>query len=496
MVTVVGAGPVGLTLAALLGRRGWRVRVVERRASASRLPRAVHLDDQAARILDAAGVMADLAPRTEPMDAYEWQAADGRVLLRLQTDTPLGRSGWPASSMFAQPDLEDLLERRLDQLATVRVERGRRVDTLDELGEGWVVACDGARSTVRSLLGVEMEDDGFHFDWLIVDVVLDAERRWVPLNVQICDPARPTTAVSGGPGRRRWEFMCLPGEDVATLDTEESAWKLLAPWDLHAGNATLERHAVYRFEARLAKTWRVGKVLLAGDAAHQMPPFAGQGLCAGLRDAANLAWKLDLVLSGRAGQHILDSYGSERLAQVRVEIDFSVDLGRIICVLDPVEAATRDQEMSAAAALSGPIAPPPPPPLGPGVLLEGDPHAGHLGVQGTWPGDDGARFDDVVGRGWVLYERSGDPAGVDGDGAGGSHDRMVGAPDATLPVWWAQLDGRSVDISQGPELYQQWFCELDADAVLVRPDFVVFGTARGPDAAASLIAALRRSLVG
>jgi hypothetical protein len=290
--------------------------------------------------------------------------------------------------------------------------------------------------------------------------------------------------------------MCLPGEDVATLDTEESAWQLLAPWDLHAENARLERHAVYRFEARLAQMWRVGNAFLAGDAAHQMPPFAGQGLCAGLRDAANLAWKLDLVLSGRAGEHILDSYGSERAAQVRVEIDFSVDLGRIICVTDPVAAATRDQDMGAAAALSGPIAPPPPPPLGPGVLLDGDPHAGHLGVQGSWPTDGDLRFDDVVGRGWVLYERSGAPAGADGDGAGGSHDGTVGEPDATLSVWWAQLDGRSVDISQGPELYQRWLRELDADAVLVRPDFVVFGTARGPHAAASLIAALRRSLVG
>ena len=151
---------------------------------------------------------------------------------------------------------------------------------------------------ITDLAGLPVNDLGFFFDWLIVDVVLEAPRVFDPMNVQICDPIRPTTAVSGGPGRRRWEFMCLPGERLEDLDDATRAWDLLADWDVHPGNAQLERQSVYTFQARYAARWRDGRVFVAGDAAHQMPPFAGQGMCAGIRDAANLAWKLDLVLAG------------------------------------------------------------------------------------------------------------------------------------------------------------------------------------------------------
>ena len=213
--------------------------------------------------------------------------------------------------MFHQPALEAALERRAGDLG-VEIRRGCAVAGLSQhqdvvalaTGDGevvegrYVVGCDGANSTIRTLLDVPVTELGFFYDWLIVDVVLRHERVFDPINLQVCDPARPTTVVSGGPGRRRWEFMRL---DHETLDELESrAWELLEPWDVRPDNATLERRAVYTFAARYAERWRSGRVLLAGDAAHQMPPFAGQGMCAGVRDAANLAWKLDLVLSGSA----------------------------------------------------------------------------------------------------------------------------------------------------------------------------------------------------
>src|SRR5262249_33963339 len=153
---------------------------------------------------------------------------------------------------------------------------------------------------------------------------------------------RPTTLVSGGPGRRRWEFMRLPGEDVDELNRVDTAWRLLAPWGVHPDNAELERHTVYRFQARWVDTWRKGRVLLAGDAAHQMPPFAGQGMCSGIRDASNLAWKLDLVLAERAPAALLDTYPSERIPHVAAVIDFSMALGKVICIADAAEAAARD----------------------------------------------------------------------------------------------------------------------------------------------------------
>nr|WP_316745582.1 FAD-dependent monooxygenase [Streptomyces sp. MK7] len=162
-------------------------------------------------------------------------------------------------------------------------------------------------------------DLGFKYDWLVLDVMpRDRDRAWTPRNLQLCDPARPTTAVVGGPGRRRWEFMRLPGEPMAELQQAETAWKLLEPWDLHPDNATLERQTVYAFQARWADSWRDGRLLLAGDAAHQMPPFAGQGLCSGLRDAINLSWKLDLVLSGKADDSLLDTHTTERCQHLQM----------------------------------------------------------------------------------------------------------------------------------------------------------------------------------
>ncbi len=219
---------------------------------------------------------------------------------------------------------------------TVETDGGGRRDTVRAR---FVVGCDGANSTVRDLVDVGVTDLGFFYDWLIVDLVLHEPRVFDPINVQICEPSRPTTMVSGGPGRRRWEFMRLPHETVDELDDEAKAWQLLEPWDVTAENATLERHAVYRFQARWADRWRTGNVLLAGDAAHQMPPFAGQGMCSGLRDAANLAWKLDLVLNGTAPVELFDAYELERSENVRAVIDFSMALGKVICITDPDEAA-------------------------------------------------------------------------------------------------------------------------------------------------------------
>ncbi len=242
-----------------------------------------------------------------------------------------------------------------------------------EVRARYAVGCDGANSFVRERLGVTFTDLGFFFDWLIVDLTPHEQRVWEPVNGQLCDPARPTTFVSGGPGRRRWEFMRLPGETIEELNNEATAWRLLEPWNLTPANASLERHAVYTFQARWADVWRKGRIFIAGDAAHQMPPFAGQGMCSGIRDAANLAWKLDLVLGGKAADALLDTYASERIPQVRQVVDFSIALGKVICVADPEEARARDTAMIAAAREKGLTPPMPTPAIGPGVLSRGRP---------------------------------------------------------------------------------------------------------------------------
>src|SRR5207247_4244221 len=358
-VAIVGYGPVGQTLAILLGQRGWKVGVFEKQPAAYPLPRAVHFDHEVARILQAAGLGEELPRLTEPADTYEWRNAAGETLLVIRSrGTSL--SGWPEANMFAQPELERALDARVRALPSVEVHRAAEVVDIGpalvvaspagdrhEIGARWIVGCDGANSFVRRHLGSAVTDLGFFFDWLIVDVVPRERRVWTPINWQLCDPLRPTTVVSGGPGRRRWEFMRLPGESVADLDSEATAWRLLAPWGMTPDTASLERHALYTFQARWVDQWRKGRLLIAGDAAHQMPPFAGQGMCSGLRDAANLGWKLDLVLTGRADQRILDSYGPERAEHVRHFIDASMALGSVICVTDPAAADQRDAAMRA-----------------------------------------------------------------------------------------------------------------------------------------------------
>ena len=255
-VAIVGAGPTGLVLAVLLAQLGRSVVIIEQWSTPYALPRAVHFDDEVGRLLQSCGIGDELRRVSEPAEVYEWRNAAGTTLLRFGR-VGTGAAGWPFSSMFCQPELEALLAARAHTLPTLEIRRGVAVVALEQDDEAvtigcspgsavrarYVVGCDGANSTVRELLDIGVDDRGFFYDWLIVDVVLDEPRVFDPINLQICDPGRPTTAVSGGPGRRRWEFMRLPDESREELGREAVAWKLLEPWDVHPDNA---RHRTAR----------------------------------------------------------------------------------------------------------------------------------------------------------------------------------------------------------------------------------------------------------
>ncbi|MFJ9590903.1 bifunctional 3-(3-hydroxy-phenyl)propionate/3-hydroxycinnamic acid hydroxylase MhpA [Streptomyces acidicola] len=511
-ICIVGGGPVGQLAGILLGQRGHRVGIFERWPDPYPLPRACGLSHEPVRVLQSAGLGEQF---TEVSDAvigaqgtYHFTNAKGETLRELVW-TDLGDSGWPEMSTFYQPDVERIFAEALDRLPNVELFRGvectkieqgpdRVVLTLNgvELGPdptvvtlkaedvrtveaSYVIGADGANSIVRDVIGAEIEDLGFAFDWLVVDTIPREARVWDPYLEQRCDPARPTTAVPSGPGRRRWEFMRLPGESMEELNTPETAWRLLEPWDITPENAQLVRHAVYTFRGRWADRWRDGRLILAGDAAHLMPPFLGQGLGSGIRDVIAMAWRLDLVLRGVASDTLLDSYTPERLGHVRQVIGQSVEAGRAICILDPEGAAERDRAMLAARNNPQYVAAPPPWRLGPGLWREDDDNAGIPFVQGTIVSEGRrGKFDDVVGGGFLLLGRNTDP-----ENSLGPEAREV----------WNRVGGRGLHVAPGGPVddvdgvYTRWFDQRNVDLVLVRPDFIVLGTANADDGADDLV---------
>ena len=516
-VAIVGYGPVGQALAIQLGRAGHRVVVFERFDQPYRLPRAVHIDHEIMRLLQGLGVAGELAPEMLPVHDYQWFGADGDPLLTMHALTPTA-SGWEPDYLFFQPMLEETLDRAARAQPTVTVERGWTAEKLDQdknaarltvrrtgdvqdapqgehggartVSARWVIGADGANSFVREAVGIARRDLGFEERWFVVDIEphdLDT-LAGLPPACQWCDPRRPSTHMRSGPSHHRWEFMLLPGERATDFADEDSAWAMLEPWCARQ-DAVLTRGTVYEFRSMLAEQMRSGRILLIGDAAHLTPPFMGQGLCAGLRDAANVAWKLDLVLRDLAPDALLDTVDAERQPQNEWIINLAIDLGRVLCELDPKAAAERDTAVRAAGD--------PPPfdfaPLTGGLLRRtGDgtpgPLSGTLGVQGrvAGPGGEGL-FDDVVGAGFALIAASGDPLeGLsDRDRSLLRALRCVPASlDPGAPHGVRDLDGR----------LGAWFSDHDAHAVLVRPDLYVFGSAAQAADLPALVDGLRTQL--
>jgi 3-(3-hydroxy-phenyl)propionate hydroxylase len=350
-VIVVGAGPAGCTAALLLADSGIPVTLLERYPQPHPLPRAVHLDDEVARVLDRIGVSEGFLARSRPGSGLRLLDARHRVMAEFGRDHQPGQHGFPQANMFHQPDLEELMLARIDRHPLISLRRGADVTGLDgaldpltadpvrvharvagqpQTFTGRVVlGCDGANSTIRQLAGITMDDLGFTERWLVVDIKAETGLDTWDGVEQICDPARAATFMQVTGDRYRWEFRLRDGEDEADLITPAALGQLLQPW---TGCSDLDglqiiRTATYTFRAQMASRFRSGRIFLLGDAAHLTPPFIGQGLAGGLRDADNLAWKLAYVLTGRAGEDLLDTYDSERRPHATALVKKAVRVG-------------------------------------------------------------------------------------------------------------------------------------------------------------------------
>ena len=498
-VVVIGAGPVGLTAAILLGRRGVETLLLERHPAPYPLPRAVHVDGEVLRILQEAGIADAFRAVSRPMPGLRLVDARLRTLAEFRRERLVGESGHPEASMFDQPDLERLLLDRLAGLGTVTLRRGCTVTGVEprpggavvrwtdaagagrEVRAAAVLGCDGAGSTVRGAIGSVPRDLRFAEPWLVVDV-----RSPRPLDVwdgvqQVCDPARAATFMPVTGDRYRWEFRLAPGESSGDLATPERLAALLAPWtgDVPFAELELIRVATYTFRARMAETWRSGRVFLLGDAAHETPPFVGQGLGAGLRDAHNLAWKLDLVLRGAAPERLLDTYQAERRPHAIRTVRIAIAAGWALSGGQDRAAWARRVLMAAVCRLPG-VSPAvlraysPPLPRGPLVRASRwlPSPVGRPLPQAALPA---GWFDDVLGDSFALVT-----AGHAADAAG------------TLPG----LRVVRVDRAGPYAAVTSWLERRRLHAALVRPDRVVLATARTAADVGSMVRAAAAPLTG
>ena len=353
-VAIVGAGPSGLTLANILGLQGVRTVLVEERDTLIDYPRGVGLDDEALRTFQSIGLVDRILPHTVPNQILRFFDAKRRLLAEMAP--PDARFGWPKRNGFVQPMVDAELYSGLDRFDHVEVRWGHRMencvessdDVTLEFADGkesvrarYVVGCDGGRSATRRLMGVSFDGTTSSTRWLVVDVANDPLGH--PNSEVGADPKRPYVSISIAHGIRRFEFLIHDDESDELADDPAFVRRMLAQRVPHPDRVDMIRHRVYTHHSRIAGSFRKGRLMLAGDAAHLMPVWQGQGYNSGIRDAANLGWKLAAVVNGQADDALLDTYDVERRKHARAMIDLSTMVGRVISPTNRRVAALRDR---------------------------------------------------------------------------------------------------------------------------------------------------------
>ncbi len=464
-IIIVGLGPTGATLANILGGYGLDVLVLEREASVYPLPRAVHFDDEALRVFQSIGLAEKIESKARVNLGTRFVDKDQNLVLDWPRPQQIGPLGWYPSYRFHQPDLENDLNDGLAAHPSVTVKRDTEVTKVQNRGDhaavnfvhngtkdsataAYVVGTDGARSVVRAAIDCDWEDLGFQERWLVIDVLLKRECAHLGnFTIQTCDIDRPTTYVRCPGDRRRWEISLKAHESDAMAIEDDFIWPKLRP-GITGEDGTIERRAVYNFESKLAGNWRRERCFIAGDAAHLMPPFLGQGMCAGIRDAANLGWKLAAVMLWGAPDALLDSYESERRPHTRTYIETAVNVGKMMNSAETAETLTHAIRPDGGAHMNSINRG-----LGPGLVPA---NASRVGERMPQPGlADGTRLSDAMqGRFAVI---------APDDLIASAADKM---PDETVAV--------AISADSNPELAAM-LAEMDAAGLVLRPDFYSYG---------------------
>lgn len=501
-VVVVGAGPVGLTLANILGLQGVSTIVVEERDTLIDYPRGVGLDDEALRAFQAIGLVDKILPHTVPNQILRFLDAKRRVLAEMAPAD--ARFGWPKRNGFVQPLVDAELLRGLDRFDHVGVRWGRPMTsctqdpdgvtvTLDGDGDAtsvrarYAVGCDGGRSTTRRLMGVSFDGTTSPTRWLVVDLANDPLGH--PNSEVGADPDRPYASISIAHGIRRFEFMIHADESDEQAEDDAFLARMLAPFVPHPDRVDVIRRRVYTHHSRIAGSFRRGRLLLAGDAAHLMPVWQGQGYNSGIRDATNLGWKLAAVVNGQAADALLDSYDVERRKHARAMIDLSTMVGRAISPTNRRVAAVRDIAIRSASIVPSlkrfvlEMRFKPMPRYEQGAVVHTVPHSpvGTLFIQPSVDTRDqqNVLLDEVLGTGFAVLCWNNDPRKILGPAAFADWQslgaRFVSARPLSQLGWTGSDDPDVVIVGDRDGGLKAWFDNHKESVLFLRPDRCIAG---------------------
>ncbi len=492
-VIIVGLGPVGAMLANLLGRLHLKVLVLEKNKEVHPSPRAIHFDGEVMRIFQNAGLDGKIRKIARPTHkGMHFIGANNKTLLVRKGVKGIGDQGWENNWYFFQPDLERELRFGLQQYPNVTVRLGEevvyvansglqiQVKTMSECNENkshymgnWLVGCDGAKSLVSKNVSTDVEDLGLDEKWLVIDLkIREGSKRAANLadyTIQHCKPERPMTQCYISPLRRRWEIMVFPDDHTDEMIQEQFIWFILNPW-LGPEDAVIERAQIYTFHSILKRQWKNGRIVLAGDSAHQSPPFLGQGLCAGLRDVSALAWRLSLVVEGRASSRTINSYEHERKSHVRKFIELAISCGEIIKSGNSslITNYFKHDHKEEKAVFDFPK-----PQLGSGDWIFGDPPLGQICPQ--FVDSDHSLSDNYALYQFILFLNL-------------KLKRKLCEKSLKIIQDW------DIIVVEAAEAAKTWLHSIGSSAALVRPDRYLYGVAKNPQEVFLVLSHFQRSM--